>query len=70
MQQSPLYFLHKVMNKYKLINVVSFLSILQICVGICFLVTMFYNFENDGNFSLLLETIQETEINGICFEIE
>jgi hypothetical protein len=31
---------------------------------------MFYNFENDGNFSLLLETIQETEINGICFEIE
>ena len=32
------------------------------------MLTMFYNFDKDGNFSLLLETISETDINGICFE--
>jgi len=56
-QQSPLFFLHKIMNKYKLINAVSFLSILRMCVGIFFSVTVFYNVDKSGNFSLLLETI-------------
>ena len=69
MQQSPPYFLHKIMNKYKLINAVSFLYSLWMCVGICFRVTVFHSFDKDGNFSLLLETIRETDVNGICFEM-
>ena len=39
------------------------------CVGICFRVTVFHSFDKDGNFSLLLETIRETDVNGICFEM-
>jgi len=30
---------------------------------------MFCSFDTGGNFSLLLETIWETDINSICFEM-